>query len=119
LPTTHASCPGGIRTTSPGPEVASEPSAIFTPIRPEIWYRKWAAWQSSVPAIGLTSLDHFHPGCAVKRPTVPPPTFTTSIWPCSNFLVSSGAFRLFFSALAIAGSFLSCVTFAGMMQGPR
>src|SRR5258708_33488974 len=34
-PTTHASCPGGIDPTSPGPNSASEPSSIRTTIRPE------------------------------------------------------------------------------------
>jgi len=32
----------------PGPDVE------LTPIRPVVWYAKWADWQSSVAATGLT-----------------------------------------------------------------
>src|SRR5271166_4753378 len=56
-PTTHASCPGGIDPTSPGPNSASEPSSIRTTIRPEMTWIRWPTWQLSVPTAGLTHSD--------------------------------------------------------------
>src|ERR1700752_435229 len=40
-PTVHASCPGAIEKTSPGPSSPSVPSSIMTFIRPE---RTWPRW---------------------------------------------------------------------------
>jgi hypothetical protein len=51
--------------------------------------------------IGLTCSDHFQPGSSVSLPTVPPPIFTSSTVPFSNFRVSSGDFRFFCSAFAM------------------
>src|SRR5258705_12140184 len=58
----HASCPGGIDPTSPGPNSASEPSSIRTTIRPEVTWMRWPTWQLSVPIAGLTHSDQRHPG---------------------------------------------------------
>src|SRR5687767_2462816 len=41
----------------------------------------WAAWQLSVPAMGLTCLDQRHPGSKVARPTGPPSRLTSSSFP--------------------------------------
>ena len=54
FPTIHASWPGGIEPTSPGPNSPSDPSSIRTPIRPEMTWMRWATWQLWVPTIGLT-----------------------------------------------------------------
>src|SRR5260370_38130707 len=52
----------------------------------------WAAWQVSVPAMGLTCLDHCHPGSNVARPTSAAPRLTSSSlpMPLSKSRVSSG-----------------------------
>ena len=42
----------------------------------------WPTWQFSVPAMGFTSFDHFHPGSNVARPTSPVPRWTRSTCPC-------------------------------------
>src|SRR6266436_4082905 len=80
-PTTHASCPGGIDPTSPGPNSASEPSSIRTTIRPEMTWMRWPTWQLSVPTIGLTHSDQRHPGSWVTRLISTPSKSTTSILP--------------------------------------
>jgi hypothetical protein len=36
-------------------------------------------WQESVPAIGLTSFDHRHPGSKVPHPNVKSPSVITSM----------------------------------------
>ena len=48
-PTTHASCPGGIDPTSPGPNSSSEPSSIRTTIRPEVTWMRWPTWATVGP----------------------------------------------------------------------
>jgi hypothetical protein len=44
----------------------------------------------SVPAIGLTSLDHRHPGWKRARPTIVSAMVTISTTPFGNERVSSG-----------------------------
>src|SRR5437870_2169719 len=62
LPTTHASCLGGICDTSPGPNSSFAPSSISTCSRPDTWYDRWGASQLFVLARGFTQVDHFQPG---------------------------------------------------------
>lgn len=62
FPTTHASCPGGIEETSPSLRSIPVPSSITTCKVPEMRYWKCGASQLLVFAIGLTCVDHFHPG---------------------------------------------------------
>src|SRR5581483_8817203 len=51
--------------------------------------------QESVLTMGFTDVDHFHPGSNVALPIVASPRFVRSIFPLSNFLVSSGLDILF------------------------
>src|SRR5258708_31859971 len=55
-----------------------------------------AAWQLSVPAMGLTCFDHCQPGSKVARPTGAPCRLTRSRWPLLslNGRVSSGELML-------------------------
>src|SRR5438309_5533815 len=99
FPTTHASCPGGTNDISPGPTSFAVPSFITIWRTPETWYWKWGASQLSVFAIGFTCLDHLHPGSNLARPIVPPPIFTSSIFPFSNLRTSSGELRCLTSIL--------------------
>src|SRR4051794_20614305 len=66
----------------------------------------WAAWQLSVPAMGLTCLDHFHPGSKVARPTGPPSRLTNSSFPelDSNGRTSSGLSKFILMRLPIRAS---------------
>src|SRR5437870_4695294 len=69
---------------------------MTTVMRPEMKYPMCAAWQLSVPAIGFTCSDHFHPGSNVARPTGPDSRFTSSSMPFPSLKgrVSSGESRL-------------------------
>src|SRR2546426_10580345 len=49
--------------------------------------------------MGFTCLDHLHPGSNLARPIVPPPIFTSSIFPFSNLRTSSGELRCLTSIL--------------------
>jgi hypothetical protein len=52
---------------------------------------RWAAWQESAFASGLTCSDQRHPGSKVARRTAVPPMLTTAAWPlAANGRVSSG-----------------------------
>src|SRR6266571_6765022 len=53
----------------------------------------------SFAAVGLPCLDHLHPGSNLARPIVPPPIFTSSIFPFSNLRTSSGELRCLTSIL--------------------
>src|SRR6478735_4080915 len=81
---------------SPGPYSISSPSSITTFIRPLTKYARCAAWQLSVPAIGLTCCDQRQPGLKVARPTGCSARLTSWSWPVplSKGRVSSGASRL-------------------------
>src|SRR5947199_3617013 len=63
----------------------------------------WEAWQLAVPAIGLTCLDHCHPGSKVARPTGPPARLTSSSFPelSANGRTSSGLSKFILISLAI------------------
>src|ERR1043165_1773861 len=100
-PTIHASCPGGIDATSPGPISISFPSSILMAICPEMVYTRWETSQLSVPTIGLTHSDHFQPGWKVARMTWTPPKLSTSTLPLSTLRVSSGEPKFFFVVSAI------------------
>ena len=93
FPTVHASCPGGIEPTSPGPNSASDPSSIRTTIRPEMTWIRWPTWQLSVPTTGLTHSDQHHPGLylALVKGTY-----------------SSGASKLFFTIFAMSHLQANC-----------
>jgi hypothetical protein len=80
-PRVHASCPGGIEPTLPGPSSASDPSSIRTIMRPERTWIRWPTWQLSVPISGLAHSDHRHPGSWVTRLISTPPKSKTSILP--------------------------------------
>jgi hypothetical protein len=99
FPTTQPSCPGGTMATSPALVSPSVPSSMSTCNVPDTWYWKCGASQLFVFAIGFTWVDHRHPGWNTARPTVAPPTFTSSILPFSKVLVSSGVFVLLTSNL--------------------
>src|ERR1043165_6883230 len=100
-PTIHASCPGGIDATSPGPISISFPSSILMAICPEMVYTRWETSQLSVPTIGLTHSDHFQPGWKVAHMTWTPPKFRTSTLPLSTLRVSSAELKFFFVVSAI------------------
>src|SRR3954453_24263326 len=89
-PTTHASWPGSMTYTSPGPTSASVPSSCLMASRPAWTTPTWRAWQLSVPATGLTHSDQRHPGSNVIRAAVVPAIRTTSTCVLSGVLVSSG-----------------------------
>src|SRR5712691_8408159 len=59
--------------------------------RPAMTIPTCATCHSARPPSGPTCVDHFHPGSSLARPTVRPPSRTTSNVPFSNDLVSSGA----------------------------
>ena len=99
FPTTHASCPGGSSETSPALQSFSVPSSITTCIVPDTWYWKCGASQLFVFTRGFTQVDQRHQGWNMPRPTVAPPILTSSSFPFSNVLVSSGAFVLLTSIL--------------------
>src|SRR5215212_3116234 len=66
---------------------------------PDSTYAKWATWHESVPAIGLTFSDHFHPGSNVPSATAWPASCTTFARPFpSNSRVSSGESKRLISA---------------------
>jgi hypothetical protein len=92
-PTVQASWPGSITNY-----VAGTVGDLRPVVSPNCHLTRYAntgvclAWQESVPAIGLTSSDHFQPGSKAPRPRVKPPRVTTSMWPWArNGRVSSGA----------------------------
>lgn len=77
-PTVQASCPGSKTNTSPASMVASVPSSERTVICPDRQMPVCRVMHDSVPAIGLTSLDHCQPGSKVPLPNVKSPRVTTS-----------------------------------------
>src|ERR1043166_3975539 len=64
-------------------------------IEPETTAPRWSAWQLSPPTTGLMHSDHFHPGCAVIRPTRFPSMLTISSLVLSGVRTSSAASKLF------------------------
>src|SRR5437016_220256 len=87
--------------------------------QPEITYPVCATWQLSVPAIGLTDSDHFHPGSKVTLPTVAPPALTTSIFPLGIRRVSSGLSRLLRSLFVTASPLLPPLGVGRSVEVPR
>src|SRR5919108_2444334 len=73
-------------------------------MRPDWTTPTWRAWQLSVPATGFTHSDHRHPGSNANRPTVVPPSRTTSTFVLSGVRVSSGESKSRVSTPAMAGS---------------
>src|SRR5918996_1036905 len=88
--------PGPITASYPGPETAA---------RPETTIPRCSTWQRSSGEEPMCSL-HFQPGSYVARPSVIPPTFTTSSRPSGNSRTSSGCSnrRRRNSSIAIARS---------------
>jgi len=107
FPTTHPSCPGGISATSPALMSLSVPSFMTTCNVPDTWHQRCRTSQLFVFTSGFTEVDHRHPGWNTARPTVVPPTFTSSSFPFSNVIVSSAAFVLLTSILLIVHQFTS------------
>src|SRR5262249_349536 len=96
-PTVHASCPGGIEPTSPGPSSASDPSSIRTTIRPERTWMRWPTWQLSVPTSGLTHSDQRHPGSWITRLiSTPPPIHDLYLAPVKGSYFFRGIKALFY-----------------------
>jgi hypothetical protein len=121
------------RTKPPGPNSASEPSAIRTTIRPETTWMRWLTWQLSVPTIGLTHSDQRHPGWFVTRIASTSPKCTSSILLLSKERISSGASKLFFNhlchvvppsqllqrAYSLLGGPVSCFLPHPLIPGPK
>src|SRR4051794_32044985 len=73
-----------------------------TLMRPESTYPRCETWQESVPAMGLTSFDHFQPGSNVALPTTCPPMLRILASPLfSKGRVSSGESKFLTMASAI------------------
>src|SRR5262249_16543487 len=106
-----ASCPGGIKTASPGPTSPSAPSSNTTCMQPVSTEPTCGTWQLVIPAWGLTCSDQLDPGSKVVFLAERSPKVTISPVVVGRDRVSSDVARLFFWQVAIGFLLLAFPTY--------